>query len=139
MKPFLKKGLVFVLVSANSSIELDTGVKFASEKRKRYEENMLNKWYSILPLSQQNTGKKCLAMTKSHKGSCHDPICVHHSFEVLHHKSDEEQLWRSVSSLLYSKRFLYGYSGFPFSLKTNTSNKFQFDLERTDTFQRALN
>ena len=78
-------------------------------------------------------------MTKSHNGPCHDPICVHHSFEVLHHKSDEEQLWRSVSSLLYSKRFLYGYSGFTLSLKTNTSNKFQFDLERTDTFQRALN
>ena len=29
-----------------------------------------------------------------------------------------------------------GYSGFPLSLKTNTS-KFQFDLERTDTFQRV--
>ena len=28
------------------------------------------------------------------------------------------------------------YSGFPHSLKTNTS-KFQFDLERTDTFQRV--
>ena len=78
-------------------------------------------------------------MTKSHNGPCHDPICVHHSFEVLHHKSDEEQLWCSVRSLLYFKRFLYGYCGFTLSLKTNTSNKFQFDLERTDTFQRALN
>ena len=68
----------------------------------------------------------------------HDPICVHHSFEVLHHNSDEEQLWRSVSSLLYSKRFLLVYSGFTLSLKTNNSNQFQLDLERTDTFQRAL-
>ena len=29
-----------------------------------------------------------------------------------------------------------GYSSFPLSSKTNTS-KFQFDLERTDTFKRA--
>ena len=97
-------------------------------------------------------------------GHMHDPICVHHSFEVLHHKSDEEQGWRSgestrlhhkwpgleswrrrhmwvefvVGSLLYSEIFLYGYSGFTLSLKTNTSNKFQFDLERKDKFQRAL-
>ena len=28
----------------------------------------------------------------------HDPICVYHSFEVLHHKSDEEQGWRSGES-----------------------------------------
>ena len=33
--------------------------------------------------------------------------------------------------------FFSGYSGFPLSLKTNTF-KFQFDLERTDTFQRVL-
>ena len=33
--------------------------------------------------------------------------------------------------------FFFGYSGFPLSLKTNTS-KFQFDLERTDTLQRVL-
>ena len=33
--------------------------------------------------------------------------------------------------------FFFGYSGFPLSLKTNTS-KFQFDLERTDTPQRVL-
>ena len=36
-----------------------------------------------------------------------------------------------------SYRFFSGYSGFPLSLKTNTF-KFQFDLERTDTFQRVL-
>ena len=35
------------------------------------------------------------------------------------------------------ERFFSGYSGFPLSLKTNTF-KFQFDLERTDTFQRVL-
>ena len=39
--------------------------------------------------------------------------------------------------LLQSDRFFSGYSGFPLSLKTNTS-KFQFDLERTDRFQRVL-
>ena len=37
-----------------------------------------------------------------------------------------------VGSLLCSERFFSGYSGFPLSLKTNTS-KFQFDLEHTDT------
>ena len=42
-----------------------------------------------------------------------------------------------VGSLPCSKRFFSGYSGFPLSLKTNTF-KFQFDLERTDTFQRVL-
>ena len=36
-----------------------------------------------------------------------------------------------VGSLLCSKRFFSGYSGFPICLKTNIS-KFQFDLERTD-------
>ena len=39
--------------------------------------------------------------------------------------------------LLQSDRFFSWYSGFPLSLKTNTS-KFQFDLERTDRFQRVL-
>ena len=38
-----------------------------------------------------------------------------------------------VGSLPCSERFFSGYSGFPLSLKTNTS-KFQFDLERADTF-----
>ena len=38
-----------------------------------------------------------------------------------------------VSSLLCSERFFSGYSGFPLSLKTNTS-KFQFDLERLHEF-----
>ena len=33
--------------------------------------------------------------------------------------------------------FFSGYSGFPLSLKTNTF-KFQFDMERMDTFQRVL-
>ena len=33
-------------------------------------------------------------------------------------------------------RFFSGYSGFPLPLKTNTF-KFQFDLERTDTFKRV--
>ena len=42
-----------------------------------------------------------------------------------------------VGFLPCSERFFSGYSGFPLSLKTNTS-KFQFDLERTDTFQRVL-
>ena len=42
-----------------------------------------------------------------------------------------------VGSLPCSKRFFSGYSGFPLSLKTNTF-KFQFDLERTDTFQRVV-
>ena len=36
-----------------------------------------------------------------------------------------------------SRVFFSGYSGFSLSLNTNTS-KFQFDLERTDTFQRVL-
>ena len=39
-----------------------------------------------------------------------------------------------VGSLPYSQRFSSGYFGFPLSSKTNTS-KFQFDLERTDTFK----
>ena len=38
-----------------------------------------------------------------------------------------------VGSLPFSKKFFSGYSGFPLSSKTNTF-KFQFDLERTDTF-----
>ena len=42
-----------------------------------------------------------------------------------------------VGSLPCSERFFSGYSGFPLSLKTNTS-KFQFDLERTDRFERVL-
>ena len=42
-----------------------------------------------------------------------------------------------VGSLPCSERFFSGYFGFPLSLKTNTF-KFQFDLERTDTFQRVL-
>ena len=42
-----------------------------------------------------------------------------------------------VGSLPYSERFFSGYSAFPLSLKTSTF-KFQFDLERTDTFQRVL-
>ena len=41
-----------------------------------------------------------------------------------------------VGSLLCSEKFFSGYSGFPLSLKTNTF-KFQFDLERTNTFQRV--
>ena len=42
-----------------------------------------------------------------------------------------------VGSLPCSERFFSWYSGFPLSLKTNTS-KFKFVLERTDTFQRVL-
>ena len=42
-----------------------------------------------------------------------------------------------VGSPLCSERFFPGYSGFPLSSKSNTS-KFQFDLERTDTFKRVL-
>ena len=42
-----------------------------------------------------------------------------------------------VGSLPCSERFFSGCSGFPLSSKTNTS-KFQFDLERTETFKRAL-
>ena len=41
-----------------------------------------------------------------------------------------------VGSLLCSERFFSGYSGFPLSSKTNTS-KFQFDLERMETFKRV--
>ena len=41
-----------------------------------------------------------------------------------------------VGSLPCSERFFSGYSGFPLSSKTNTS-KFQFNLERTDTFKRV--
>ena len=39
-----------------------------------------------------------------------------------------------IGSLL--QKFFSRYSGFPLSLKTNTS-KFQFDLKRTDTFKRV--
>ena len=42
----------------------------------------------------------------------------------------------AVGSLPCFERFFSGYSGFPFSSKTNTS-KFQFYLERTDTFKRV--
>ena len=42
-----------------------------------------------------------------------------------------------VGPFPYSERFFSGYSGFPLFLKTNTF-KFQFDRERTDTFQRVL-
>ena len=42
-----------------------------------------------------------------------------------------------VGSLPCSERFFSGYSGFSLSLKTNTF-KFQFDLERTATFQWVL-
>ena len=42
-----------------------------------------------------------------------------------------------LGSLPCSERFFSGYSGFPLSLKTNTS-KFQLDQERKDTFQRVL-
>ena len=41
-----------------------------------------------------------------------------------------------VGSLPCCERFFSGYSGCPLSLKTNTF-KFQFDLERTDTFKRV--
>ena len=40
-----------------------------------------------------------------------------------------------VGCLSGSERLFSGYSGFPLSLKTNIS-KLQFDLKRTDTFQR---
>ena len=42
-----------------------------------------------------------------------------------------------AGSLPCSERFFSRFSGFPISLKTNTF-KFQFDLERTDTFQQVL-
>ena len=59
-----------------------------------------------------------------------------------------------VGSLLCSERFSSGYSAFPLSSKTNNLvpralfpgfgggkktniSKFQFDLERTDTFKRV--
>ena len=41
-----------------------------------------------------------------------------------------------VGFRLCSEKFFSGYSVFPLSLKTNTF-KFQFDLERTDTFKRV--
>ena len=68
--------------------------------------------------------------------SCSPPTNVARGFESWH--------WRHmlvefvVGFLPCSERFFSGYSGFPLSLKTNTF-KFQFDLERTDTFQRVLN
>ena len=40
-----------------------------------------------------------------------------------------------VGSFPCSERFLSGFPGFTLSLKTNTS-KFQFDLERRDTFKQ---
>jgi len=40
-----------------------------------------------------------------------------------------------IGSLPYPERFFSGNSGFPLSLKTNTS-KFQFDLELADTFKQ---
>ena len=43
-----------------------------------------------------------------------------------------------VGSLPCSETFFSRYSGFPLSLKTNTS-KFLIDLEHTDMFQRVLN
>ena len=43
-----------------------------------------------------------------------------------------------VGFLLCTKRFLSEYFGCPLFFKTNTF-KFQFDLERTDMFQRVLN
>ena len=42
-----------------------------------------------------------------------------------------------IGFLPYSKRFFFAYSGFPLSLKTNTS-KFKFDQERVHTFKRLL-
>ena len=42
-----------------------------------------------------------------------------------------------VGFLLWSERSFSGYSGFHLSLKTSPS-KFQFNLKRMDTFQRAL-
>ena len=42
-----------------------------------------------------------------------------------------------IGSLLCFERFFSRYSGFPLSLKANPF-KFQFDLERADTFQRVL-
>ena len=88
---------------------------------------------------------------------------THHHLHRYNHHGCHEQGWRSdestrlppmwpgfksrrrrhmwvefvVGSLPCSERFFSGYSGFPLSLKTNTF-KFQFDLERTDTFQRVL-
>ena len=53
----------------------------------------------------------------------------------------EPRRWRHmwvefvVGSLSCSERLFSGFSGFSLSLKTKIS-KFQFDLERTDTFQR---
>ena len=114
---------------------------------KRDKANTLNKWYFILPLSQQNTSKKYLAMTQF-VSIIVSKCCITRVMKStrLHHMWPGFESWRRrhmwvefvVGSLLYSERFLYGYSGFTLPLKTNTSNKFQFDLERTDTFQRAL-
>ena len=42
-----------------------------------------------------------------------------------------------VGSFLCPERCFSGFSDFPLSLKNNNS-KFQFDLERTDTFKRVL-
>ena len=49
------------------------------------------------------------------------------------------QMWVEfvVGSLLCSERLFSGYSGFPLSLKSTNTSKFQFDLESTDTFTRV--
>ena len=63
------------------------------------------------------------------------PSNVARGFESLRRR----HMWVEfvVGSLPCSERFFSRYFGCPLSFKTNTF-KFQFDLERTDTFQRVL-
>ena len=59
------------------------------------------------------------------------------TFRMFQQTSSEEITTSPhVGSLPCSERFFSGYSGFPLSLKANSS-KSQFDLEHIDTFQRV--
>ena len=95
-------------------------------------------WFSTKPRESLSGGKggavvRALASQQCGPGSNPgvDAICGLSSWFVV--RSPSPFL---VGSLPCSERFFSGFSGFPLSSKTNTS-KFQFDLERTDTFKRV--
>ena len=95
-------------------------------------------WFSTKPRESLSGGKggavvRALASQQCGPGSNPgvDAICGLSSWFVV--RSPSPFL---VGSLPCSERFFSGFSGFPLSLKTNTF-KFQFDLERTDTFKRV--
>ena len=62
-----------------------------------------------------------------------------HQFGLGSNPGVDARMWVKfvVGPFPCSERFFSGYSGFPLFLKTNTF-KFQFDRERTNTFQRVL-